>query len=78
MGPGWGESGSTETSSAGIFGSLDIASLWQAGYNVMTWDPRGFGKSKGTIEIDSPSVEGHDVSQIISWVSRQKGVEPPR
>ena len=75
MGPGWGESGSTETSSAGIFGSLDIASLWQAGYNVMTWDPRGFGKSKGTIEIDSPSVEGHDVSQIISWVSRQKGVE---
>lgn len=75
MGPGWGESGSTDTTSAGIFGSLDIASLWKAGYNVMTWDPRGFGVSKGTIEIDSPTVEGHDVSQIISWMSRQKGVE---
>ena len=75
MGPGWGESGSTDTSSSGLFGSLDIASLWKAGYNVMTWDPRGFGKSKGTIEIDSPTVEAHDVSQIISWVSRQKGVE---
>ena len=75
MGPGWGESGSTDTSSTGLFGSLDIASLWKAGYNVMTWDPRGFGQSKGTIEIDSPGVEAHDVSQIISWVSRQKGVE---
>ena len=75
MGPGWGESGSTATASTGIFGSLDIASLWKAGYNVMTWDPRGFGQSKGTIEIDSSMVEGHDVSQIISWVSRQKGVE---
>ena len=75
MGPGWGESGSNDPTSAGIFGSLDIASLWKAGSNVMTWDPRGFGQSKGTVEIDSPTVEAHDVSQIISWVSRQKGVE---
>lgn len=75
MGPGWGESGATDTASTGIFGSLSIAALRNAGYNVATWDPRGFGRSKGTIEIDSPTTEARDTSAIISWVSRQKGVE---
>lgn len=75
MGPGWGEAGSTDTSSTGIFGSLSIGSLWAAGYNVVTWDPRGFGASKGTIEIDSAAIEGRDTSALISWVAQQKGVE---
>jgi ABC-2 type transport system ATP-binding protein len=44
MGPGWGESGDTDTSQAGIQGALSIAQLWQGGFNVLTWDPRGFGK----------------------------------
>ena len=53
MGPGWGESGDTNTKSAGLFGSVDLGSLLQAGYNVLTWDPRGFGQSTGTVEVDS-------------------------
>lgn len=75
MGPGWGETGSTDTTSRGLFGALDIASLWKAGYNVLTWDPRGFGKSGGAAQVDLASVEGRDVTRLISWVAQQKGVE---
>ena len=75
MGPGWGETGSTDTTSGGLFGSLDIAALWKAGYNVLTWDPRGFGKSGGAAQVDDASVEGRDVTRLISWVAQQKGVE---
>ncbi len=43
MGPGWGESGDTDTSQAGIQGALSIGQLWQGGFNVLTWDPRDSG-----------------------------------
>jgi ABC-2 type transport system ATP-binding protein len=78
MGPGWGESGDTDTSQAGVQGALSIGSLWQGGFNVLTWDPRGFGKSAGEAEVDSPSFEGRDVTAIINWVSGQHGVELDR
>jgi ABC-2 type transport system ATP-binding protein len=75
MGPGWGESGDTDTSQAGIQGALSIAQLWQGGFNVLTWDPRGFGHSTGSAEVDSPNYEGRDVSAMINWVAQQPGVE---
>jgi ABC-2 type transport system ATP-binding protein len=78
MGPGWGESGDTDTSQAGIQGALSIAQLWHGGFNVLTWDPRGFGKSTGSAEVDSPNFEGKDVSAIINWVAQQPGVELDR
>ncbi len=78
MGPGWGESGDTDTSQAGIQGALSIAQLWQGGFNVLTWDPRGFGHSTGSAEVDSPSYEGRDVSAMINWVAQQPGVEVER
>ena len=78
MGPGWGQSGDTDTSQAGIQGALSIAQLWQGGFNVLTWDPRGFGKSSGAAEVDSPNYEGRDVSAIINWVAQQRGVELDR
>ena len=78
MGPGWGESGDTDTSQAGIQGALSIAQLWQGGFNVLTWDPRGFGHSTGSAEVDSPSYEGRDVSAMINWIAQQPGVELDR
>ena len=78
MGPGWGESGDTDTSQAGIQGALSIAQLWQGGFNVLTWDPRGFGHSTGEAEVDSPNDEGRDVSAMINWVAQQPGVELER
>lgn len=78
MGPGWGQSGDTDTSQAGIQGALSIAQLWQGGFNVLTWDPRGFGHSTGEAEVDSPNYEGRDVSAMINWVAQQPGVELDR
>jgi ABC-2 type transport system ATP-binding protein len=74
MGPGWGQSGDTNTaadstSGAGVIGATSIASLWKAGYNVLTWDPRGFGQSTGTVEVDSAQFEARDVTKLIDWVS---------
>ena len=73
-GPGWGEAGATLSTPA-ILGSLSITGLNNDGYNVLTWDPRGFGQSTGTIEIDSPDYEARDVSRLIDWVSTRPGVQ---
>jgi ABC-2 type transport system ATP-binding protein len=77
MGPGWSLSGDidTGTSKVGLLGALTIADLHQAGYNVLTWDPRGFGMSTGSVEVDSPAYEGRDVSELISWVASRPGVK---
>ena len=73
VGPGWSSPGSTNengaTSTGG--GAVGIGPLRRAGYNVLTWDPRGFGGSGGTVEIDSPKFEGRDVSALIDYVARQ-------
>lgn len=74
MGPGWGSGGDTATTTAGIQGALSISQLWSGGFNVLTWDPRGFGKSGGAAQVDSPNYEAKDVSEIINWVAQQKGV----
>jgi ABC-2 type transport system ATP-binding protein len=78
MGPGWGESGDTDTSQAGIQGALSISQLWQGGFNVLTWDPRGFGHSAGAAEVDSPDHEGRDVSTMINWLAQRPGVQLQR
>lgn len=75
MGPGLGELGSTnaysESLSGNSAGGVDILQLRQAGYNVVTWDPRGSGRSGGELQIDDPAFEGRDVSSIVSWVAQQ-------
>ena len=78
MGPGWSLPGDTNTSakaSAGLLSALTIHSLRSAGYNVLTWDPRGFGKSTGTVEVDSVDHEAKDASTLIDWVAAQQGVQ---
>jgi ABC-2 type transport system ATP-binding protein len=64
-GPGWAGAGETDPSAPLVKGLTD------AGYNVVTWAPRGFGASGGTVSIDTPSIEGRDVSSIIDWVATQ-------
>ena len=75
MGPGWSLAGDTDTQGSGILGAVPIKDLWAAGYNVLTWDPRGFGKSGGVAEVDSPGDEARDVSALISWVAARPGVQ---
>ena len=74
-GPGWsspGDSGSGTFGGAGaFFGVPGISNFIDHGYNVLTWDPRGFGQSGGTVEIDDPRYEGRDVQALIDWVAKQ-------
>ncbi len=50
---------------------IGLATLRGAGYNVLTWDPRGIGTSGGNIMFDSPAVEGRDVRAIVDFVAAQ-------
>jgi ABC-2 type transport system ATP-binding protein len=71
MGPGWGSGGDTNLDAPGILGQFKISTMRNAGYNVLTWDPRGFGKSGGTVEINSADHEGLDVGRLLDWVATQ-------
>ena len=76
--PGWSESGDTDTSDTtgqSLLGADAIRTLFDAGYNVLTWDPRGFGRSGGQAEVDSPAYEARDVATLIDWVATRPGVE---
>ena len=80
MGPGWGLAGDTDTQtvsteSTALLGGIQIRDLLDAGYNVLTWDPRGFGASGGLAEVDSPADEGRDVSTLIDWLATLPGVQ---
>src|SRR3954451_15210442 len=72
-GHGWG--GSRETSQDAASdegtGNVGVGALRKAGFNVLTWDARGFGNSGGTVEVDSPDLEGRDVSALIDWLAQQ-------
>jgi len=73
FGPGWSQPGDTDPESASdqTGGSVGIGPLRAAGYNVLTWDPRGFGDSGGTVEVDSPDAEALDVKRLVSYVAKQ-------
>jgi ABC-2 type transport system ATP-binding protein len=67
-GPGWAQAGANDPSK-GV-----IKSLLDQGYNVLTWDPRGFGQSGGLATIDAPDVEGRDTMALIDWTAQQPQV----
>ncbi|MEH3140885.1 MAG: peptidase S15 [Mycobacterium kyogaense] len=68
-GPGLAQPGATDP--ADPF----VSTFRSLGYNVVTWDPRGEFASGGLLELDSPQYEGQDVSELISWVATQSGVQ---
>jgi len=71
MGPGWGLAGDSNPDAIGPLGGVSIATFNAGGYNVLTWDPRGFGKSGGTATVNDKDFEGRDVQQLIEWVAAQ-------
>ncbi len=75
MGPGWSLAGDTSVDGDPIFGSLSIGALNEAGYNVLTWDPRGFGASTGAATVNAPDAEGRDVQVLLDWVAEQPGAQ---
>src|SRR4051794_33573928 len=66
-GHGWGGTRDTDQNSASSeqTGNVGLGPLRRAGFNVLTWDARGFGSSGGTVEVDSPEAEVRDVSALI-------------
>ena len=54
---------------------IGVGALRAAGYNVVTWDPRGEWRSEGVMHLNSPDLEGRDVSHIISFLSTLSEVE---
>ena len=71
VGPGY-SSGHAASSDA------EVSALLGAGYNVLTWDPRGFGDSGGNVEIDSPAFEARDASALIDFLAKQPEVQLDR
>lgn len=73
VGHGWGGSGDTDPESASdaTTGNTGLGPLRHAGFNVLTWDARGFGASGGQVEVDSPQHEGRDVQALIDWLAGQ-------
>jgi len=48
--------------------------LARAGFAVLTWSARGFGRSTGQVALDSPDYEVKDVEQLVTWLARQPRV----
>ena len=67
---GW--AGSRETNpNSGSSDSVGVGTLRRAGYNVLTWDARGFGQSGGTVMVDKPAFEGRDAQALVDFVAQQ-------
>jgi ABC-2 type transport system ATP-binding protein len=65
LGHGWGGTGETDENGGAVGRFRD------AGYNVLTWDARGFGGSGGTVMIDHPDFEGRDAQALIDFIAQQ-------
>jgi ABC-2 type transport system ATP-binding protein len=71
-GPTWGNGGATndEKPTHEGDGTIGIGVLRRAGYNVLTWDPRGFGASGGEAKWDSPEYEARDVQALLDVLAQ--------
>lgn len=78
-GPGLGLPGSTALElpkdSFLPYDVVGVGTLRANGYNVLTWDPRGEWRSEGVMHLNSPDVEGRDMSHIISFLATLPEVE---
>src|SRR3954451_10497891 len=76
-GHGWGGSRQTDPNAGSDegTGNVGVGALRRAGFNVLTWDSRGFGSSGGTVTVDSPDYEARDVSALLDWLAQQPEAE---
>ncbi len=76
VGPGFSSPGETDpqSKSSNLTGGVGLAALRRAGYNVVTYDPRGFGGSGGAAQIDSPDFEARDVMAVIDRLATRDEV----
>lgn len=70
VGSGFAYRGQT-TPDAGGGVRLGLGDLRNDGYNVLTWDSRGFGGSGGTAMFDSAAFEGRDMQALTDFVAAQ-------
>ncbi|MFJ8438591.1 alpha/beta fold hydrolase [Kitasatospora griseola] len=49
--------------------------LARAGYAVLTWSARGFGRSSGQIGLNQPEREVADVSRLVDWLAQRPEVQ---
>jgi ABC-2 type transport system ATP-binding protein len=52
-------------------GNTGVGPLRKAGFNVLTWDSRGFGESGGVVTVDHKDNEGRDAVALIDWLAKQ-------
>jgi ABC-2 type transport system ATP-binding protein len=70
VGPGWATPG-YRTPDGNGGDRIGVANLRAAGFNVVTWDPRGFGGSGSVAQFNSPAYEARDVQSLIDYVAAQ-------
>ena len=70
---GWGQMRSKDENGTSLeaVGSTGVGPLRKAGFNVLTWDSRGFGESGGTVTVDVKDNEGRDVVALVNWLAGQ-------
>ena len=68
---GWGGKREQDPEGASSGANAGVGALRKAGFNVLTWDSRGFGESGGTVTIDYRENEGRDVKVLLNWLARQ-------
>jgi ABC-2 type transport system ATP-binding protein len=57
--------------SSDAVGTTGVGPLRRAGFNVLTWDSRGFGESGGVVTVDYKDNEGRDAMALIDWLAKQ-------
>ncbi|WP_051471279.1 alpha/beta fold hydrolase [Patulibacter minatonensis] len=60
---------STEVGIPGALGQVGAPAFRKDGFNTITYDSRGFGRSGGEIQLDSPDYEGRDASAVVDYVA---------
>ncbi|MGX6449344.1 alpha/beta hydrolase, partial [Patulibacter sp. S7RM1-6] len=56
---------------AASLGQVASSAFRAHGYNTLVFDSRGFGRSGGEVQLDSPDYEGRDVSALLDWLARR-------